>query len=416
MGFDVTFHPVAEHELRHFVFDVLDDPSLAYPRAQELTCESIKQQVVIDVYRHFPKWRADWKKDPRAIPRTLAFAAAAIAGHLHPYWYSRGGSISFVAMNTTGFPHGFRSWDQLSPTLDALGMRGDTLIVENYSASGFIPPAQLPALRAALDEVRHRSAVDHHLGAAGRAALGHAIDYALAHGLGILEASDIVVPISGDHVSDPDNFRAPHLHNEADARTARLAAFTSLDEALANPWMVGELDLSDQGLTSLPDGMEKLVRLRNLELRKNAFTVVPEVVSSFASLYALHLGNNRLSALPPWIGTFSKLEHLNLQINELTHLPDAIGNLEKLSALYMFRNRLVDLPASIGRLGALSLLDLTNNELTSLPATVADLAPGLTIFLGGNAFKKAEKDRIKGLLPGARTVMFTVPSRYAREE
>jgi hypothetical protein len=413
MGFDVTFHPIGKQELEHFVLDVLGDPQLAFARAKELTYDSVKQQVVVDVYRHFPKWRAEWKKDPDTIARTLAFGAAAIAGHLHPYWYSRGGSISFVAMNTSGFPHGFRTWEQLAPAIVPAG--GPSLVIENYSASGFVDPSQLPALRAALDDPQHRAAVDEHLGAAGRKALGHAIDYALAHGLGLLEASDIVVPISGDHTSDPDNFRAPHLHNEADARTARLLSFTSLDAALADPWLVGDLDLSGQGLTSLPDGMEKLVRLKSLDLGKNAFTAVPEVVASLEALYALDVAKNQLTALPRWIGKFASLEYLNAEDNQLTHLPEEIGDLGKLSALYAYRNRLVELPASIGRLSKLSMLDLTKNELETVPASIAHLAEGLTIFLGGNKFKKAEKDRIKGLLPHARTVMFTVPSRYARE-
>jgi hypothetical protein len=47
----------------------------------------------------------------------------------------------------------------------------------------------------------------------GYASLNRALDYALAHGLGLMEATDLVVPMANEGFTDLDNLRAHFLKN-----------------------------------------------------------------------------------------------------------------------------------------------------------------------------------------------------------
>ena len=58
------------------------------------------------------------------------------------------------------------------------------------------------------------------------------------------------------------------------------------------------LDLSDQGLTSVPSVPSDVTRL---DLYKNAISEVPGSLWSLTGLRVLNLAANRISALPPGI-------------------------------------------------------------------------------------------------------------------
>src|SRR5207253_693867 len=95
MGFDVTFHPIGADQLRHFLFDVLDDGSLAAARAAELSAEPKHRKVLDQLYESFPGWLAGRGAPP--VGNSFAVVAAVIAGFLHPYWYARGTALTFLA-------------------------------------------------------------------------------------------------------------------------------------------------------------------------------------------------------------------------------------------------------------------------------------------------------------------------------
>lgn len=71
-----------------------------------------------------------------------------------------------------------------------------------------------------------------------------------------------------------------------------------------------QMRASDNRLTSLPDSLEHLSRLREL-----------------------HLRNNNLTSLPESIGTLQELRQMDFRGNPLTHLPAAIAALPRLEKL-----------------------------------------------------------------------------------
>jgi hypothetical protein len=93
MGYDLTFHPVSIDGLRRFLFDVVEDGSLAAARSKELTSDMHRQAELLRLYQTFPYvFRLKM-----SVGGSFAYCAAIIAGYLHPYWYARGAALTFIA-------------------------------------------------------------------------------------------------------------------------------------------------------------------------------------------------------------------------------------------------------------------------------------------------------------------------------
>jgi hypothetical protein len=139
------------------------------------------------------------------------FMAACVAGFLHPYWYARGATLSFVCIKTVGldlFTPFYRVGNGRIRSVRDLG--GETLD-ENYTASSLIEDAMLLRVQAwlakpdsapaAFGEIFHQSA---------RESLEAAVSYARERGLGLLEASDLIEPGGGSFMTNPQNLRTLH--------------------------------------------------------------------------------------------------------------------------------------------------------------------------------------------------------------
>ena len=184
-------------------------------------------------------------------------------------------------------------------------------------------------------------------------------------------------------------------------------------ESLTISQCVRVLDLSNKGLTELPD-LSKLINISELNCSNNQLTSItsfpPNVIvincsnNQLTSLPSFPLGvkphfkincsNNKLTSLPTLPFGISEL---NCSNNQLTSLPDfpcysnrdfnhlvtincsnnkltSLPNLPyELRHLNCSNNQLYSLPTLEG--GCLSSLDCSNNKLTSLPAIPQNLLP-----------------------------------------
>ncbi len=113
----------------------------------------------------------------------------------------------------------------------------------------------------------------------------------------------------------------------------------------------------------------------------------------------LLLKGSKIRQLPSEIGQLSNLQELDLSYNKLPSLPAEIGQLSSLQTLNLSYNNLSSLPAEFGQLSNLQTLDLWNNNLSSLPVEFGQLSNLQTLHLWNNNFSKAEKQKIKKLLP-----------------
>ncbi|ARD12176.1 MULTISPECIES: leucine-rich repeat-containing protein kinase family protein [Pseudomonas] len=166
------------------------------------------------------------------------------------------------------------------------------------------------------------------------------------------------------------------MHTLADLRAGKLAGIKRLDLScglsefpveifdLADTLEV--LNLSGNSLTSLPDDLCRLTRLRVLFASDNAFTHLPESIGQCQQLQIVGLKANRIeqvsaAALPP------RLRWLILTDNCIEYLPDELGRRPDLQKLMLAGNRLRTLPATLADCHKLELIRIAANRLTELP-------------------------------------------------
>ncbi|HEY3321969.1 MAG TPA: hypothetical protein VGP72_15995 [Planctomycetota bacterium] len=212
MGYDVTFHPVSVEDLQHFLFDVVDDPSLSTPRSQEISEKDKARQLVKQLYEKVPEWFSD-----KSVPfnASVSFLAAILAGFRRPFWYSRGASLSFAADAVPEMGELFTPLPGIAK--GSISKRADPSkgrITENYTASGIILPEKIEALQKLFPRIApslDANAKGYHFYSDDFRSLLVATNFARSNGLGLIEASDVVVPAADECISDFDNMRAPFL-------------------------------------------------------------------------------------------------------------------------------------------------------------------------------------------------------------
>jgi hypothetical protein len=151
------------------------------------------------------------------------------------------------------------------------------------------------------------------------------------------------------------------------------------------------LDLTGNALSSLPDDLHRLHKLRILFCSDNQFTELPAAVGGCAALTMVGFKANQIrdvpaAALPP------QLRWLVLTDNQIEELPAALGERPQLQKLMLAGNRLRALPDSMAQLHKLELLRIASNQLSALPDWLPSL-PHLTwLAYAGNPFSEQHED------------------------
>uniref|UniRef100_A0A8C9XKC0 Leucine-rich repeat protein SHOC-2 n=1 Tax=Sander lucioperca TaxID=283035 RepID=A0A8C9XKC0_SANLU len=114
--------------------------------------------------------------------------------------------------------------------------------------------------------------------------------------------------------------------------------------------------LANNQLSSLPDSLCSLTRLKKLNLSHNNISYLPACVGSMKALVFLHLSCNRLENLPENIRSLVELKILIVEGNSLHSLPKALCYLTRLELLNLDFNDIKDVPQELFRLSRLQRL------------------------------------------------------------
>ncbi|MBH0059291.1 hypothetical protein I6F65_20320 [Pseudoalteromonas sp. SWXJZ94C] len=204
MGYDVTFHAISKNELKKYVYDVLEDPTLAEERGKELTDDESEQEFIQSIYGNMREWLSASQQEQNDFAKTFSFAIAAISGYLHDFYYSRNFALSFIEFED--HPGFFKSYTSIegSPLVGCTDLSGGN-IEGNYSASGFSDDAK------GIFELMEQ--IDLDVDEEGLDSLKRALKYCVDNDLLFLEASDLVVPFSNESFTNTDKMKAHFLKN-----------------------------------------------------------------------------------------------------------------------------------------------------------------------------------------------------------
>ena len=150
------------------------------------------------------------------------------------------------------------------------------------------------------------------------------------------------------------------------------------------------LNLSGNALSTLPDDLSRLSKLRVLFCSDNRFTQLPEVLSTCPQLEMVGFKANSIRKVGA-AAISAALRWLILTDNQVSALPDSIGNCARLQKLMLAGNQLEDLPEAMGGCVGLELLRISANRFTALPEWLLQL-PRLTwLAFGGNLVSTAPR-------------------------
>jgi len=145
------------------------------------------------------------------------------------------------------------------------------------------------------------------------------------------------------------------------------------------------LNLSGNALSSLPNALTRLHRLKVIFCSDNRFTHVPEVLGECPQLEMIGFKANRIDHLPA-SSLPKRLRWLILTDNLLGELPPELGQRTCLQKLMLAGNRLKYLPEEMEALQRLELLRVAANRFDELPEWLYSLPRLAWLAFSGNPF------------------------------
>jgi hypothetical protein len=143
------------------------------------------------------------------------------------------------------------------------------------------------------------------------------------------------------------------------------------------------LNLSGNALTSLPDDLPRLHKLRIIFCSDNLFTELPVVLGQCKSLTMLGFKANQISRVPDE-ALAPTLHWLILTDNRIQNLPSSIGQCRQMQKLMLAGNQLSDLPAELANCSQLELLRLSANRFSVLPSWLLTMPSLAWLAIAGN--------------------------------
>lgn len=143
------------------------------------------------------------------------------------------------------------------------------------------------------------------------------------------------------------------------------------------------LNLSGNALTSLPDDLSRLHKLRIIFCSDNLFTELPAVLGQCKNLTMVGFKANQISRVPDE-ALAPTLRWLILTDNRIQSLPSSIGQCKQMQKLMLAGNQLSDLPSELAECTNLELLRLSANRFSALPIWLLTMPRLAWLALAGN--------------------------------
>jgi hypothetical protein len=190
------------------------------------------------------------------------------------------------------------------------------------------------------------------------------------------------------------------MHTLSSIRAGKLAGIKRLDLSCGLTDFPSEifeladslevLNLSGNTLSSLPDNLHRLHKLRVIFCSGNRFTELPEALGACKHLEMVGFKANQIrhvaaAALP------KRLRWLILTDNQIGELPGELGTCTRLQKLMLAGNQLQALPIQMAACKQLELLRIAANRFTEIPEWLLSLPRLAWLAFAGNPHSDASE-------------------------
>ena len=185
------------------------------------------------------------------------------------------------------------------------------------------------------------------------------------------------------------------MHTLAQLKAGALAGSTSLklsenlnnfpEEIFTLADTLEVLDLSGNQLSTLPDDLPRLRKLRILFCSGNPFTELPAILGACPSLDIVGFKACKIHHIPSE-AINKNLRWLILTDNKISHLPEVIGECSRMQKLMLAGNKLTALPETLAQCTRLELLRISANQLTKFPGFLLSMPRLAWLAFSGNPF------------------------------
>lgn len=192
MGYDITYHPIKLEQMDEWYFSRLDEMKQGdYSKTWEMAQKANMHEFYIDKYLDVMKEAVNIEPD-LTFEITHGFNIAVVQGFFLPHYYVRGTAFSFLIEEHPQMAKYITSWQDIIPQWIKNPIAGG--IVENYCGGVFISPEQVHKLLSDYEkDIQIKNLIDNFFGEYLPVFI-KALNYSLENGLGLLEATDVVVP------------------------------------------------------------------------------------------------------------------------------------------------------------------------------------------------------------------------------
>ena len=146
------------------------------------------------------------------------------------------------------------------------------------------------------------------------------------------------------------------------------------------------LDLTGNALSTLPNDLNRLKKLRILFCSSNQFKYLPEVLGECKNLSMIGFKANQIRHIPENAIPTAILRWFIVTDNALKAVPNALGDCANLQKLMLAGNQLTTLPESMANCHALELLRISANQFNAIPDFLFDLPKLTWLAYAGNPF------------------------------
>lgn len=193
MGFDISYHPIGIDQMNAWYFDRLAEVAQEdFSQLQKVGKDAGLEEFYIDKYIETMKTTSTPPPSEDPFEKHHAYCIAVVQGFFLPYFYTRGTALSFLLEETPELKKYITSWSSIKPENIVCPVADG--LVENYSGGVYISAKQVSELLADLEQETETKDLFTDFFEENFPVFVKALKYAEEHGLGLLEATEVVEP------------------------------------------------------------------------------------------------------------------------------------------------------------------------------------------------------------------------------